>query len=365
MSKPEQVEPKWVLVEGELREVSEFADLPRGQRPEAVCPLCERQVTLKLGQVVRHHYAHQPEAMCAATHWETALHLNTKFHFYRQLMEARGSGAVLFFEKHCRGSHAAGAACQRRRREEWIEGWDHVEVEFRTGSFRPDIALLREGRVVAAIEVLVTHAVEEPKAKYFEDNGITWIEMHARPSLYEGEAPWRITDPLPEAPEGRSDWDEPWTCEPCRAAQERREREQEEQRRREEKRRLYEERNYKVTHAAMMADFYFAGGKKYREIFYVYKQFRDGLWVRAWVEQRNRRVLASVQAPSGYELINRALDQLKAAVEAELEIKKRQGLVDVVAPWRLWEPGRKFVARDFNNYPFKYLWDAEKRRWMP
>ncbi len=357
MSKPEQVEPQWVMVAGELRQVSEFAHLARGQRPEAVCPLCERQVTLKIGKVVRHHYAHQPDATCAATHWETALHLNTKFHFYRQLMEARG-GAVLFFEKHCRGSHAAGAACQRRRREQWIGGWDHVEVEFRTGSFRPDIALLREGRVMAAIEVLVTHAVEEPKAKYFEDNAIPWIEIRARPALYEGEKSWRIGEPLPKAPEGRNDWDEPWTCEPCRTAQERREREQAEQR-------LYEERNYKVTHAAMMADFYFAGGRKYREIFYVHKQIRDGLWVEAWVENRNRRVLDSVRAPRGYELINRALNQLKATVEAQLEIKRRQGKVDVVAPWRLWVPGRKFVARDFNNYPFKYLWDAQKRRWTP
>lgn len=150
--------------------MSEFAHLARGQRSETVCPLCERQVRLKLGQIVRHHYAHQSEATCAAKHWETALHLNTKFHFHRQLMEARSSGAVLFFEKHCRGFHAAAAACLRRQREEWVEGWDHVEVELRTGSFRPDIALLREGRVVADVEVLVTHAVDEPKAKYFSSD---------------------------------------------------------------------------------------------------------------------------------------------------------------------------------------------------
>ncbi len=63
-----------------------------------------------------------------------------------------------------------------------------------------------------------------------------------------------------------------------------------------------------------------------------------------------------MQAPPGQEITNQALHQLKAAVEAHFEeIKSRQGLVDVVASWRLWKLGRKFVPRDFERYPIKYF----------
>lgn len=109
MSKPEQVEPKWVLVAGSLREVGELGHLAPGQRPEAVCPLCERQVTLKLGQQVRHHYEHLPDATCAATHWQTVLHLNTKFHFYKQLA-ARATAARLLLKRLCLGTLSGDVA---------------------------------------------------------------------------------------------------------------------------------------------------------------------------------------------------------------------------------------------------------------
>ena len=216
MSSAEHVEPKWVMVNGELRVVSEFADIAPRQRPAALCPLCECTVHLKLGSKKRHHYAHQREAECAATQSETALHLNTKFHFYQQLLEAKNSGLPLFFERCCQHAHLAGDTCQKRRQDVWIEEWDQVEVEYRIGTFRPDLALLREGQVIGAIEVLVTHAVDERKAKYFEDNRIPWLEMRATPALYEGDAPWQISDPLPGRPEGPGYFPQRWTCDPCR-----------------------------------------------------------------------------------------------------------------------------------------------------
>ncbi len=66
-------------------------------RPDAYCPVCDCQVTLKLGQKNAHHFAHRPEDICSATQPETALHLNCKFHIYKQLI----TGTALSVSMSC------------------------------------------------------------------------------------------------------------------------------------------------------------------------------------------------------------------------------------------------------------------------
>lgn len=68
----------WVLVDGRPRAVSEFAGVPPRRRPAATCPACGHRLTLKLGRVRRHHAAHAPDALCATTRPETALHFDVK-----------------------------------------------------------------------------------------------------------------------------------------------------------------------------------------------------------------------------------------------------------------------------------------------
>ena len=217
MSKTDKIEPRWVLVDGLPHDVSDFAGLEVRDRPDAVCPLCERSVVLKLGAINVHHYAHRVEASCAASQSETALHLNTKFHFYHQLRAA--GAAPLLLEQRC------GECYVEKQNQTWLEAWDDVQIEYRMDAMRPDIALLWQGRVVAALEILVTHAVDERKAALLEEQGIPWLEISGDPAFYTAPTAWTAGTPLV-----LPSWELPypaWTCQPCalRLAREKREQE--------------------------------------------------------------------------------------------------------------------------------------------
>jgi len=83
------IRPIWVLVNDELRHVSEFSDLPYEKKPECYCPVCDNKVILKLGKINVHHYAHRADDICAVSKPETALHLNTKIHIYQKLLTGK------------------------------------------------------------------------------------------------------------------------------------------------------------------------------------------------------------------------------------------------------------------------------------
>jgi hypothetical protein len=357
------IQPRWVSVEGELYLVSEFALLSSHRRPPALCPLCLLPVVLKLGQIKVHHYAHAREAECAASQPETALHLNTKFHFYRQLKEAQER--ELWLEEVCRRCKEA------KRRHLWARDWDEVGIEYRMESARPDIALLLGSQVMGALEILVTHAVDERKASYLGEQGVPWLEIPATPELYLEPTAWKVKAPLPvvQLPFPA------WTCPGCvrELEQERLEKEEHAAQRKDERERAAKEKKwaeenrfYVETHAAMMVDFYFPGEKKYRDIFYVNKGLRGGVWIEAWVADRKKRRLHQVKSSSDGPLDNRALQQLKRFIDRYLAQKRGQGIVivDIVAPWRLWRPGQKFVARAFDRYPYLNDWDDAEGEWV-
>lgn len=337
MVKSQRIEPKWILIDETLREVSEFAHLSPSERPDAFCPVCQRPVVLKLGNQRVHHYAHQPEDVCIATQPETALHLNTKFYIYTQLLQTR----MLYTEETCERH------CGAKRQYVWLKEWGDLKVEYTVGSIRLDIALLSEGKVIGAIEVLVSHSVDEQKARYFDDQEISWLEVRATETLYEGDNAWTPDKPLPFY--RRHPQPPRWMCDHCKKTEER-QREQRE----------YRQNNYEVIHSAKMVDLYFKSGKKYREVYYVMQRVKDGTWVSAWVKTEKNQVIASENAP----ITKESMKRLNDAVKRRLVRRQREGaIVDEVIPWRRWKKGQKFVARDIDRNPFRYCWDEEQRKW--
>jgi len=338
MAKLSSIKPIWVLVDKHLREVSEFAHLPRNQRPDASCPACQRPIIFKLGNYRVHHYAHRPEDVCAANQPETALHLNTKFYIYKQLLQAR----TVYIEESC------ARYCGEKRTQVWLEKWDSVNVEFTVDSFRPDIALLSEGKVIGAIEVLVSHSVSEQKAQYFADQRISWLEVQANETLYEGDNTWTPEKPLafyhcyPQF--------EHWICESCSKIEEK-----------QRVQRAYEQKNYVTIHSAKMVDFYFKkSGKKFRGVYFVLKKVQDNSWDKAWVKTETNRVIASENGP----ITKESLKRLNEAVRKDItQFEVKGAIIDEVVKWRLWETGQKFVARDTDNYPFRYVWNEEQSKW--
>jgi len=358
----QNIEPKWVLVRESLHAVSEFADRLPKARPRAFCPICRRPVILKLGDRNVHHYAHRPDDVCITSQPETALHLNTKFYIYQQLLQAQ----TIFVENRCT------RYCGAIRKEAWLEKWDDVRVEYSTDSFRPDIALLSKGQVIGAIEVLVSHAVSQQKEEYFRNENIAWLEVQAEKTIYEGDEAWTPEKPLlfvrchPQL--------ERWMCQECieskeraRKLQEEQEKERKEQEERRKKQWEYEQNNYEVIHSAKMVDFYFKSGKKYREVYYVMKKVKNGEWIKAWVKTRQNRVVASENAP----ITKNSLKKLNEAVRNQIAEYRGKGtaIIDEFMEWQRWEKGQKFVARDLDRFPFRYswenkLWDEKELKWV-
>lgn len=180
----------------DLVSLSSYAGLEPRQRPAAYCPSCLERVWMKLGRQVRHHYAHMAEgSTCVAATAEGALHLAAKLHLAAEL---RRSGNLVI-ARRCHGAETDVAAgrCGRRDEEHWLDGWDEVRVEHAMPAVRADITLLRRGRVIGAIEVHATHAVDETKAERYGGLGVPWIEVPAERVAASWGARWTADRPLP------------------------------------------------------------------------------------------------------------------------------------------------------------------------
>jgi hypothetical protein len=198
-------EPKlvYVIYEDMLHHVSDFVSQPAKQRPDVFCPDCRSAVILKLGERKAHHVAHKPDSLCILTKPETVLHLNTKAYIHSQLLNAQR----LYINQYCTGwiapeigSYEGGhRACrgERERRFLWLADWDRVEVESFVESRKPDIVFYRDSKPIAAIEIKVTHAVDEQKRMDLERSGLPWLEVEANEDFYEGEDKWSPDKPLP------------------------------------------------------------------------------------------------------------------------------------------------------------------------
>lgn len=338
MRKISDVQPKWVLVNEELHNVSGFADIVPKKRPAAFCPVCQKPVILKLGKKRTHHYAHQPEDVCIVTQPETALHLNTKLHIYKQLLSAK----VLFIEQSC-----SRFSCKRKNNLLWLSEWDDIQVEYSVNTFRPDISILFNGNVIGAIEVFVTHSVEEQKEQFFKEQNISWLELRATEALYEGSHTWTPEKPLsfyriyPPI--------ERWTCDECQEAHRKRKEQLE-----------YQRNNYETVHAAKMVDFYFRSGKKYREVYFVMKKVVNQEWVKAWIKTEDGTVIAAEKGP----ITKESLKKLNYVVQKRIEdFRKKGAIVDEFMTWQLWVKGNKFVARATDKFPFRYYWDDRIDEW--
>lgn len=204
----------WVLVEGRPRPVSDFATLAPARRPRVTCPACGRRLTLKLGRVRRHHAAHAPDAICAATKPETALHLDMKLALAAHLAAIAGPDAELRVRLRCAGSR--GAPCDAVRDVTWLEGWDDVAVEAHIAApgavRRPDVLLRQQGRPVGAIEVLVSNRVSVEKADALARLGVPWVEVQADARVADGAGATGSLLPLAVGRIGPAMAPDGWRC---------------------------------------------------------------------------------------------------------------------------------------------------------
>ncbi len=137
------------------------------RRTRYVCPSCRADVVLHAGNIKRRHFHHRSSA-CSA---ESVLHLSAKRLIVQAIEDWRNGGAPVSFLRRCQEPDCEAQTHQHlpkkvlRAVEEWPLRSGHVV----------DVALLGLADLpIAAIEIVVTHAVDDRKA--FE-LGIPWIEV--------------------------------------------------------------------------------------------------------------------------------------------------------------------------------------------
>lgn len=338
---------QWAIVEGSLQPVSNYSHLSPLKRPAALCPICNRPVILKLGPERVYHIAHHPGDLCIATQPETVIHLNAKYHLQNVLKTAHS----LYLTQKCIKFHS----CGNTHSIEYIQGWDMVETEWPFGPYRLDVALLRQGHVIGAIEVEVFHPCEPEKTMYLNGKNICWVEIQVTPEFYTQPDAWQPSLPL-SSKQYNIKHVQPWQCNECIEEYERQEREKQEK----EKRLAYAKQF--EAQAVRIVDLYYPTGKKYRRVYVIEKKVVQGRCITLILQEvgMQRRYIAAL--PLNIE--GDPLSILKKMVKDELiETKKEHPdwLVDASNDWM--KAPLRFHPRMFLNeyhYPYRYDdWDGE------
>ncbi|MEO6879225.1 MAG: competence protein CoiA family protein, partial [Gemmatimonadaceae bacterium] len=338
------------------------------RRPAAFCPQCDRRVTLKLGDVLRHHAAHASGDVCAATHPETALHLNCKFALAEALRAHAGPDARCSVIRRCSG--AGQGSCDETLITPWMSAWDEVLVEHRVGdSRRPDIVLLRHGAPVGAVEVVVSNAVSVEKALVLADLGVPWAEVLGSSELAARDG-WSPRDPLPVV---RVAGEDAWRC-ATHAAQHRIALDA----RAEQDATLREaQRHASVQRAARVVDVYQPNGTRDRFIYRVVEQLTDGR-VHALQLFRGRQALASEPVEPGDDPRTKAWPRLRDAFAADVERVARHEGSFTDSPMR-WAAGgaAEYIVEEAlmdrvgndptplaTRYPRRWFYAADRHEWF-
>jgi hypothetical protein len=189
--------------------VAAYRALPPRRRPRSFCPVCLERVWLKLGARNRPHYAHLAGSECAAARGEGALHHAAKIHLAEQL----GRRVPFRVRPLCHRvpQERSTERCTAAVESAWPVAWDEVRVEHALPSLRADLVLLRDGAVVAAVEVYASHAVDDEKAARYRGLGVPWIEVPARGVVPEHGVGWTPDEALPLLGDSRLH-PERWRC---------------------------------------------------------------------------------------------------------------------------------------------------------
>jgi len=376
---------QWVSVADEVVHVSQFASLKPKQRPRASCPVCGDQVIMKLGAKNAHHCAHKPDAVCAATSGETAVHLNSKLYIARKLekeiVRAQQDGDLprLVIKELCgyKGGYYE-KTCTEERSTVWAVGFDEVAVEVRVGNRQPDITLRHNGMDMAGIEVHVTNAVSDEKAADLKLLGLPWIEVKGKPELYEGDWPWNSLQTLKvtRTGEGR------WRCATCavkeaeaaarKAEEARLEQEWADEKALREKEsaedaavREHLRNNGWHKRAARIVDYYFSSGKKYRDLYIIEQYLVDGEITKLVLYRAGRD-------GNLVEIDGDASDAAKRDIAAgfRCEVDNIALKAAVVDTWHKWLDAKCYsvcnesaIYGDYYN-PYRYKWNSRQRRWF-
>lgn len=151
------------------------------------CLLCKQHLILRKGKKKRPHFAHKNLSPNCTP--ETALHYSFKSLLANKIQEHLDKNEPLKMKWHC-------TECDYYHSGDLIRVAKKVKTEYDLGSCRPDIALLNENdRVVAVIEVIVTHSPEQQALEFYRENNIAVVTF----TLKSDKDTLRLNDPILES----------------------------------------------------------------------------------------------------------------------------------------------------------------------
>lgn len=128
------------------------------------CPSCQKEMVHRMGEKVRPHFAHKNLSQNCSP--ETVLHFGFMRLLHERISKSLQAGERISIQWKCEvccGSHLGNL----------LKRTAHAEEEYHLGTCRPDIGLLsKEGDVVAAIEIVVSHSPEQSTIEFYKANGI-------------------------------------------------------------------------------------------------------------------------------------------------------------------------------------------------
>lgn len=133
-----------------------------------LCLICNQELVLRRGKHKRPHFAHKVLTQDCTP--ETALHYSFKTLLAQKIQHHIDTNILLEIRwlcDHCNKYHVGNLLKKAVR----------VELEYDLGVCKPDIALLDQvNRVIAVIEIVVTHKPEEKVLDYYQQNSITLVQ---------------------------------------------------------------------------------------------------------------------------------------------------------------------------------------------
>ena len=160
MSNPE---PRLIygLREGDPVRIS---DVPSGLECNCICPECKTPLIARKGHIRQHHFAHSADTDCGGG-VESSLHwLAKKVLSERQIIVLPRQEIILPKTK------------ERGRFSQHLFRVTSAKVETKIGEIVPDVLIDIYG-ITVAVEILVTHKVDERKADQFRQMGLPAIEI--------------------------------------------------------------------------------------------------------------------------------------------------------------------------------------------
>ena len=131
-----------------------ISEVPRGRIAGAECGDCGAILDAKRGKRKAHHFSHRGNTDCLG---------ESNLHRYAKELLAR--------EKRLYLRHYPATIEPSRHR------FRHAELEVTVGDFRIDCLLTNNDGVALAVEIKVTHAVEEAKRAMFRSKNLAAVEI--------------------------------------------------------------------------------------------------------------------------------------------------------------------------------------------